>query len=218
MVQRDEHGVSVPWMFFHCHPCTRQEENAVNGKLMAQLLAETRKNTAYLLNFVNVVELWECEWKETRRDLVVKQCMDAAIPRRRRHGRWTMTSQQILSGVHTGTVFGLIECDVCVPEALREHFAEMQLVSKNTRLTRDDLGPIMRRYADEHIMATPRRMPIGSYRGDKILLASPLLRWRTSTRSSSTILSRASEGSAMQCPRPDASETSTHTRPSSRTP
>ena len=94
-----------------------------------------------------------------RRDPVVKKCLDAAFPRRR-HARWTMTSQQILSGVRAGTVFGLIECDLCVPEALREHFAEMQPVFKNIRLTRDDLRPFL-----------------GSYRGDKILLATPLLRW-----------------------------------------
>ena len=75
-------------------------------------------------------------------------------------------------------VISLIECDLCVPEALREHFTEMQPVFKNIRLKRDDLGPFMRRYAEEHnIMATPRRMLVGSYRGDKILLATPLLRW-----------------------------------------
>ena len=163
--------------FFHGHSCTRQEVNAVNGKPMAELLAETRKNTAYLRHFVKVVEWWECEWKEMRRDPVMKKCVDAAFPRRR-HVRWTMTSQQILSDVRAGTVFSLIECDLCLPEALREHFAEMQPVFKNIRLTRDDLGPFMRRYAEEHnIMATPRRMLLGSYRGDKILLATPLLRW-----------------------------------------
>ena len=74
-----------------------------------------------------------------------------------------------------GTVFEMIECDVCVPEALRERFAEIQPVFKNIRLTRDDLGPFMRRYAEVHnIMATPRRMLLGSYRSDKIL---SLLRW-----------------------------------------
>ena len=106
-----------------------------------------------------------------------EKCLDGAFPRRR-HARWTMTSQQILSGVRAGTVFGLIECDLCIPEALREHFAEMQPVFKNIRLTRDDLGPFMRRYTEKHnIMATPRRMLVGSYRDDKILLATPLLRW-----------------------------------------
>ena len=89
--------------FFHGHPCTRQEVNAVNGKPMAELLAETRKSTAYLRQFVKVVELWECEWKEIRRDPVVKKCLDAAFPRRR-HARWTMTSQQILSGLRAGSI------------------------------------------------------------------------------------------------------------------
>ena len=89
-----------------------------------------------------------------------------------------MTSQQILSGVRDGTVFGMIECDICVLEELRDHFAEMQPVFKNISLTREDLGPFMRRYAEEHnIMTIPRRMLVGSYYGDKILLATPLLRW-----------------------------------------
>ena len=108
--------------------------------------------------FVKVVELWECEWKEMRRDPAVKNCLDAASPRRR-HARWTKTSQQILSGMRARTVFGLIECDICVPEALLAHFAEMQPAFKNIR--RDHLGPFI----------------LGSYRGDKILLATPLLRW-----------------------------------------
>ena len=155
--------------FFHGCPCTREEVNAVNGKPMAQLLAETRKTTAYLRHFVKVVELWECEWKEMRRAPTVRKCLDAAFPRRR-HVRWTMTSQQILNGVRAGTVFGMIECDICVPEELREHFAEMQPVFKNISLIREDLGPFMRRYAEEHnIMSTPRRMLADNARTMKLL-------------------------------------------------
>ena len=160
--------------FYHGHRCTGQEVNAVNENPMAQLLAETRQNTAYLRYIVKVVVVWEREWKEMRRDPAVKTCLDDAFPGRR-DVRWTMTSQQILSGVRTRTVFGMIEWDVCVLEALREHFADMQPVYKNIHLTRDDL---VCRYAEEHdIMAAPRRMLVGSYRGDKILVAMPLLRW-----------------------------------------
>ena len=150
--------------------------NAVKGKPMAQLHAETRKNIAYLRHIVKVVEVWECEWNETRRNPAVTKCLGAAFSRRR-HTRWTMTSQQILRGVRARTVFGMIECDICVPEALREHFAEMQPVFKNIRLIREDIGPFMQRYAEEHIMTNLRRMLVSSYRGDKILLAMPLLRW-----------------------------------------
>ena len=118
--------------FFHGHSCTGKEVNEINRKHMAELLAETRKNTAYLRHFVMVFELWECEWKETRRETVEKKNLDAAFPRRR-HVRWTMTSQQNLSDGRAGTVFGLIECDLCAPEALRVHFVEMEPVFKNIR-------------------------------------------------------------------------------------
>ena len=92
--------------------------------------------------------------------------------------RWNMTQQQIITAVVDGTLFGMVECDVRVPSELRAHFAEMQPIFKNTTVTRDDIGSFMRQYAEEHdIMSTPRRMLVGSYHGEKILLASPLLRW-----------------------------------------
>ena len=40
----------------------------------------------------------------------------------------------------------------------------------------NDIGPFMRDYTEEHDnMSAPRRMLVGSYRGDKILLSTPLL-------------------------------------------
>ena len=171
VVSSNEHIVSVSWVLLPWSHVHRQEMNAVNWKPMAQLLAETRKNTVYLHHFVKVVELWEYLWKEMRRDTTLEKCPDAAFPRRR-HALWTMTSQQIR--VRAGTVFGMIEYDFCVQEALREEFAEMQPVFKNI----DDLEPFMHRCAEEHlVMATQRYKLVGSYRGDNILLATHLLRW-----------------------------------------
>ena len=131
---------------------------------MAILLEDTKKNTAYLRRHVKVVEMWECGWKRER----------DPPPRQ----KWNMTQQQIITAVVDGTLFGMVECDVRVPSELRAHFAEMQPIFKNTTVTRDDIGPFMRQYAEEHdIMSTPRRMLVGSYHGEKIMLATPLLRW-----------------------------------------
>ena len=45
-------------------------------------------------------------------------------------------------------------------------------------VTRDNIGPYMRQYAEEYnTLKKPRRMLVGNYIGDKILLATPLLRW-----------------------------------------
>ena len=89
-----------------------------------------------------------------------------------------MTEQHILAAVIDGTLFGMVECDLHVPERLQDHFAEMQPVFKNVTVTRDDIGPFMRHYAEENdIMSAPRRMLVGSFHGEKLLLATPLLRW-----------------------------------------
>ena len=152
--------------YFHgCPKCYDHEEtNTLNGKTMGTLLADTKKHTTYLRRHVKVVEMWECDWKRERDH----------PPRK----KWKMTSHSIIAAVIDGTLFGMVECDVRVPDNLREYFAEMQPIFKNTTVTRDDIGSFMQQYAEEHdIMSTPRRMLVGSYRGEKILLATPLLRW-----------------------------------------
>ena len=138
---------------------------------MAALLEKTWQNTSYLCRHVEVVEMWECEWKELRGTPDVKSLFDQPHCR-----RWTMTQHQLLAAIVDGTLFGMVECDVRVPDELQAHFAEMQPVFKNVAISRDDIGPFMRRYAEEHdILSKPRIMLVGSYRGDKILLSMPLL-------------------------------------------
>ena len=162
--------------FWHgCPKCHTdpEETNPKNNKTMAELLANTKAHTAYLRRHVKVVEMWECEWKEIRKEPDVKSFLAGA-----RRQKWKMTQQQIITAVVDGTLFGMIECDVHVPPELRPYFSEMQPIFKNATVTLDDIGPYMRQYAEENdIMSTPRRMLIGSYRGDKILLTTPLLRW-----------------------------------------
>ena len=55
---------------------------------------------------------------------------------------------------------------------------EMCPIFKNTEISRDDIGDFMKAYTEEHnIMAQPYRSLIGSMKGDKVLLATPLLKW-----------------------------------------
>ena len=153
--------------FWHgCPKCHTdpEETNPKNNKTMATLLADTKKHTTFLRRHVKVVEMWECDWKRER----------DPPPRQ----KWKMTQNEILTAVIDGTLFGIVECDVRVLDNLREYFSEMQPVFKNVTVTRDDIGPFMRQYAEENdIMSTPRCMLVGSYRGEKILLTTPLLQW-----------------------------------------
>ena len=74
--------------------------------------------------------------------------------------------------------FGVVECDLSVPNVLREHFSEFCPIFKNTLVSREDIRETMREFAEKNnIMNQPRRMLIGSLHAEKILLGTPLLKW-----------------------------------------
>ena len=116
--------------FFHGCPCNEKEVNDVKGVPMSVLLADPRTNTAYLRKFVEIGK--------------------SVSSRFHRREQWVMSESQILSPVNAGILFGLVECDIHVPPALRDHFTEMQPVFKNINITRPHIGPFMRSYAEEH--------------------------------------------------------------------
>ena len=89
-----------------------------------------------------------------------------------------MSPERILSEMRNDRLFGCVEVNIRVPEHLKEKFSEMCPIFKNTEISRADIGDFMRSYAEEqNIMAQPRRSLIGSMKGEKILLATPLLKW-----------------------------------------
>ena len=140
---------------------------------MEMLLEKTRCYAAYIRRHGEVVKMWECEWKEVHNESDVNSFLAPSI-----RPRWTMTQQEILAAVVDDTLLGMVECDVCVMEELQDYLSENQPVCKNAGVTRDDIGPFMRPFAEEHdILSKPRIMLVCSFRGGKILLATPLLQW-----------------------------------------
>ena len=113
--------------------------------------------------------------KKTNREL---QCFIATEVRRTLDKVKTMTPARILSEVRNERLFGCVEVDIRVPDHLKEKFSEMCPTFKNAEISRDDIGDFMKAYAEEHsIMSQPRCSLIGSMKGEKILLATPLLKW-----------------------------------------
>ena len=84
----------------------------------------------------------------------------------------------MIAAVREGSLFGMVECDIEVPDPLRPYFAEMTPIFKNIKVSHENIGEPMRQYAEANKLLTqPRRSLIGSYLGQKILLATPLLQW-----------------------------------------
>ena len=168
--------------FWHGHDCSLNRGKEMNDKRkkpMVELLEETRAHTEYIRSKgYTVVEMWECEWRQLKRTNRELQRFIAAEVRRTLDKVKIMSAERILSEVRHERLFGCVEVDIRVPEHLKEKFSEMCPIFKNTEISREDIGEYMKAYAEEHkIMAQPRRSLIGSMKGDKVLLATPLLKW-----------------------------------------
>ena len=153
-----------------------------------ELFEKTREISEYLRESVgvNVVEMWECEWRERKkRDRRINTFLKRKnllsrykAPFEKQKKQSSINDQDIVNAIKSDKLFGLVQCDVEVPSGLKNHFSEMQPIFKNTSISKKDIGPFMKDYAEEHkILNQPRRSLVGSYFGKQLLFATPLLKW-----------------------------------------
>ena len=168
--------------YWHGHDCALNQGKDFNEKRkkpMAELREETKANTEYIRSKrYNVVEMCECEWRQLKRTNRELQWFISTEVRRTLNRVKIMSTERILREVRNEHLFGCVEVDICMPDHSKEKFSEMCPVFKNTNISQDDIGDFMKVYAEEHnIMAQPRCSLIRSMKGEKVLLATPLLKW-----------------------------------------
>ena len=105
-----------------------------------------------------IIEMWECEWWSLyKTDAPVKSYLRANIPHKR-----PLSEEQLLQRIIDERLFGYVQCDIEVPQHLRE--------------SREDIGNLMKVYAErEGIMPQPRRMLISSFFLTNGTIINPLL-------------------------------------------
>ena len=177
------------WQFHGClthgHSCSLTagyEVNPLSGKPLDELRDTTSKTSAYLREQgFTVIEMYECQWAGMKKE---NADIRKFISELNKANAWSQThrgatsEEEILSAIRNDSVFGLVECDIHVPNSKRHMFKEMPPIFKNTEVALDDIGPHMREFAERYsIMSKPRRMLIGSLFGKKILLITPLVKW-----------------------------------------
>ena len=85
---------------------------------------------------------------------------------------------QLLHRMQEGTFFSALEVDINTPPPLPDKFSEMTPIFKDMEIKWSQVGKDMQTFAEQHdIMTTPRRALIGSYKADKNLLDTPLLKF-----------------------------------------
>ena len=119
-----------------------------------------------------IVEMWQCEWWSLyKTDASVKSYLRKNFPYKR-----PLSEEQLLQGIIDGQLFGYFQCDIEFPEPLRSHFWNFSPIFKNTVVSREDIGNLMREYAEnEKILTQPRRMLISSFILTNGTIITPLL-------------------------------------------
>ena len=160
--------------FYHFCPCQElrpslTEEDIQRGSKKRELDA-LRRHYIQEKGF-KVIEMWECElWRLYKTTNTVKQHIRELFPY-----RCSPADEQLLEEIKKGKLFGYVQCDTEVSEILRSKFDNFPPIFKNTLVSKNDIGDLMKTYAGEGIMSQPRKMLISSFSSHNGTLITLLL-------------------------------------------
>jgi hypothetical protein len=152
----------------------------------------TRVRTEYLRqeNW-NVVQIYECEYHQQYLNIeagLLGLTEKYLPPFCKSHANTTLSRSDLLKAVTDDSLFGMVECDLHVPEnwsaghekeiTPKEYFSEMSPLFCTMDVPYDVIGDHMQAYVEEMKLGKePRRVLVGGMSARKILLATPLLKW-----------------------------------------
>ena len=168
------HGCSISPLKDECiHPSDAKK------RTVKQIRCETIRKDNYIKELgYHLKVIWECEWNTLVQSSPFNRMFTKAATHAMFGSKTPLSQEEILNKVLNKTWYGFVECDIIVPDRLKEKFSEMAPIFKNVEVSRDDISPHMKEFVQNtNILSSSQRMLIGSLKGDKILLLSDLLRW-----------------------------------------
>ena len=161
--------------FYHLSLCQELRPSLAEEDI--QLGSRKRELDALRRHYIQekvfkVIEMWECEWWRLYKTTnTVKQHIREHFPYRR-----SLAAEQLLEEIKKGKLFGFVQCEIEVPEVLRSNFDSFLPTFKNTLVSRNDSGDLMKTYAEEKgIKSQPRKIIISSFTLQNGTLIAPLL-------------------------------------------
>ena len=120
----------------------------------------------------DVIEMYECDWsKKYKEDNFVEQHVRECLPY-----KMPLTEKWVLEKLKSGSLFGYVQCNIEVPENLRETTANFRPIFKNFNVDWDDIGPFMIKYAKkEGLLTQLRKMLTLSFFSENGTIITPLL-------------------------------------------
>ena len=122
----------------------------------------------------SIIEMWECDRKQKLRENDdIKSFVRSNFPFKR-----PLSVKNLLQRIRIGELFGYVQCDISVPDKLKEKFATFPPIFENTLVSRSDIGEFMKQYAEENKLLTQtRRMLISSYHLTNGTIITPLFKF-----------------------------------------
>ena len=119
-----------------------------------------------------IFEMWECNWWELYRTVAAVE----NHPRAKFLYQRPLSDERLMQEIKNRRLLGYFQCDLKVPEHLKTYFANFPPIFKNTVVCRNDIGDLMKDYAEkEGIVSQPRRMLISSFHLKNATIITPLL-------------------------------------------
>ena len=138
---------AMGWYYHHC-PCQEARpsltdtniERAVKKRQQDEMRRDYMQRKSY-----QIVEMWECEWWSLyKTDASVKSHLRENVPYIR-----SLSEERLLQGFIDGRLFGYVQGDIEVPEHLRDYFSKFPPIFKDTVVSRDHIGNLMKEYAEK---------------------------------------------------------------------
>ena len=114
----------------------------------------------------NIESITECEWKNNPASSISYKIQKKIC-----------TEKDLENAVISGESFGIIKCDLHVPENRIDHFSEFPPIFKNTEITMADIGEHMQEYCrDITRKEAVKRSLISSMWGKDLVILTPLFK------------------------------------------
>ena len=196
------------WHGHNCHLArslnSHERERRLNRTLDCEMYF---KNEGY-----SVKSIWECEYfKVLSKNKSLQQFSRSRYPNFYQNHKGPVTFTQLMKSIKNDDLFGIVECDISVPESWGsikpltelpplEYFQEMSPLFCTTEVPFSEIGDHMKNYAHNIGMSSkPRTLLIGGMKARNIMLSTPLLKWYLEHGLQVSRIHMAIESSQMTC-------------------
>ncbi len=176
--------------YIHGHTCYLTDNVEDKQQLKVKAEKTEKRNKYYLDQGYDLLVERECDFfRKIKKDPDAQRLVQEGRPEFYQKHKGTVKTQDLLQAVKDDKVFGAYQVDISIPETWfdefkhrklepKEFFGEMAPLFLTTEVQFEDIGEHMQQHIIDHgLSQKPRKLLVGGLRAEKMLIATPLLRY-----------------------------------------